>query len=226
MKSIFLSHILSNNSPTYGNSGLVKISKCSDIKSGDSCNKSELHIDSHVGTHIDAPYHFDRKGFSIEEYDSSFWICINPYVINYQAKPKEIINIDNLKPKLLGIPSNTDILIIKTNFGQFRSIDPEKYIFSGPGIDPNLGSYLRKNTNIKMIGFDFISLSSYSNRALGRKSHIAFLSKLSKAKTLDPILLIEDMDLTNLSNTPSQIIVSPIRFKVSDGAPVTVIGLL
>lgn len=225
MNSIFLSHIISNTTPTYGKSGLIRINQCSGINHGDSCNKSELHIDSHVGTHIDAPLHFDQNGLSLDKYDASFWICNNPYIIDYPAKSNEIINVNNLETELRNIPIKTDILIIKTNFGRFRSLDSEKYIFSGPGLDPDIGYFLRKKTNIKMIGFDFISLSSFSNRTLGRNSHIAFLSKIKEYKALDPILIIEDMDLSNLNNRLLQIIILPLRFELSDGAPVSVIGL-
>ena len=60
MESIFLSYTLSNNVPSYGNEGLLEINQTSKIIDGDSCNKSELHLESHIGTHIDAPYHFDQ----------------------------------------------------------------------------------------------------------------------------------------------------------------------
>ena len=48
-----------------------------------------------------------------------------------------------------------------------------------------------------MIGFDFISLSSYTHRNLGRKAHRAMLGKMDiSGVQLDPILIIEDMDLS------------------------------
>ena len=74
-----------------------------------------------------------------------------------------------------------------------------------------------------MIGLDTISLSAYSNRELGRLAHHAFLSKFNyKGDNLDPILIVEDMDMSDLFQSPKKIIVSPILFKNADGAPVTI----
>jgi len=226
MKSIFLSYTLSNNVPSYGNEGLLEINQTSKIIDGDSCNKSELHVESHIGTHIDAPYHFDQHGLSLEKYQADFWVCNNPFVIDYPAKPEEIIQL-NFEKEFALMPEDADILLIKTNFGRYRTINPPKYIFNGPGITPDLGYYLRNNSNIKMIGFDFISLSSYSNRQLGREAHKAFLARLDiDNNSLNPILIIEDMNLSLLQTTPLKIIISPVRFDLSDGSPATVIAFL
>jgi len=224
MKSIFLSYTLSNSTPAYGNEGLLEINKISSIMNGDSCNKSELHIESHIGTHIDAPYHFDQQGMTLEKYQADFWVCNNPFVIDYPVKPGKIIDIE-LENELAQMSQETDILLIRTNFSKYRKNDLKKYVFNGPGISPNLGYSLRKNSNIRMIGFDFISLSSYNNRKLGHKAHKAFLSNMEENKNpIDPILIIEDMDLSKLFSLPKKIIVSPIRYTHSDGAPVTVIA--
>ena len=226
MKSIFLSYTLSNNIPTYGNEGLVEIKQTSNMADNDSCNKSELHVESHIGTHVDAPYHFDPHGLSLEKYQADFWVCNNPFIIDYHVKPEEIIQF-NFEKVFASMPEDTDILLIKTNFGRYRTINPQKYIFKGPGITPDLGYYLRKNTNIKMIGFDFISLTSYPNRELGRQAHKAFLARFDvDNNSLDPILIIEDMNLSLLQTTPLKIIISPIRFDLSDGSPATVIAML
>ena len=147
-------------------------------------------------------------------------------MIDYPAKPEEIIQF-NFEKEFALMPEDADILLIKTNFGRYRTINPQKYIFKGPGITPDLGYYLRNNSNIKMIGFDFISLSSYSNRELGRQAHKAFLARLDiDNNSLDPILIIEDMNLSLLQTTPLKIIISPIRFDLSDGSPATVIAIL
>jgi kynurenine formamidase len=71
-----------------------------------------------------------------------------------------------------------------------------------------------------MIGLDMISLSSFAARDLGRQSHRAFLDHEA------PILIIEDMDLSQLSEKQGieQVIVSPLRVAQGDGSPCTVIA--
>lgn len=45
----------------------VSIQKTNMISRGDEWNLSELKFSSHCGTHIDAPYHFDENGITIDQ---------------------------------------------------------------------------------------------------------------------------------------------------------------
>ena len=65
---------------------------------------------------------------------------------------------------------------------------------------------------------DFISLTSFQNRELGRESHRSFLGGEH------PILLIEDMDLSQLSTSPLSIQCLPLLIYGLDGAPVSIIA--
>lgn len=226
---IFLSHLISQVTPLYGNNGNFSLNPSTQMSQGDSSNSTELVFPAHSGTHIDAPYHFDPVGKSLETYPPDFWICHHPFLLEYSAQPDEIFELEQWEPLLQTIPPETDILIIKTGFEKLRisQDDPEPpYIFHGPGIGPGIGHWLRKNRKLKMIGFDFISLTSYSNRSLGRIAHRAFLAKSSEddADLGAPILIIEDMKLSELQTHPKQVIVAPLRYENSDGAPVTVLA--
>ena len=61
---------------------------------------------------------------------------------------------------------------------------------------------------------------------MGRKTHKAFLcsSYEQELKLNDPILLIEDMKLSSLHETPKKIWIAPLYFENSDGAPVTILA--
>ena len=75
-----------------------------------------------------------------------------------------------------------------------------------------------KCPSLKIIGFDFISLSSFQNRLLGRKAHYEFLLK-------NDILLIEDMNLDNLQNISiTSIIALPLLLDGIDGSPITILA--
>ena len=71
-----------------------------------------------------------------------------------------------------------------------------------------------------MFGFDSISVSSFANRALGREAHKAFLNPVK------PILLLEDMDLRDVSEQKiiNEVFIAPIRIKKCDGLPCSVIA--
>ena len=65
---------------------------------------------------------------------------------------------------------------------------------------------------------DFISLTSFQNRPLGRVAHRAFLGGDR------PLLLVEDMDLSRLDVHPKKMICTPLMIEKLDGCPVTVIA--
>ena len=223
---IYLNHVLNSNTPTYGNKDLCNIEKVKEISKGDKSNNSHIHISSHVGTHIDAPYHFCDDGRTIDEYPPEFWICKKPWVIDLIINKNELISYNSIQDQLNEIPELTDILFFRTGFENYRnSSDIDKYIFYNPGISSEIGYWLRENKCIKMIGLDFISLSSYAHRGEGRYAHQAFLCKYEiKDKLFDPILIIEDMKLSNYSIELSNIVISPLRIENGDGSPVTVIA--
>ena len=175
-------------------------------------------------------YDFDNDGKCLDEYPANFWECNSPYLIEYEATPGEILELSNMISYLEKIPNETDILILKTKFEKYRNADNSIYSFQNPSITEDVGFWLRKNRNLKFIGFDYISLSSRANREIGRASHRAFLC-LRKSTTQEriegePILVVEDMKLSGLASIPKKIIVVPLLFEKSDGAPVTVLAYL
>lgn len=227
-----LSHPLSEESPLYGGQNSVVLQRTNQIAKGDSSNNTQLSLPAHSGTHIDSPYHFDPKGKVLEDYRADFWYCRSPWFIELKAESCEILGLERLQTELEKMPVEADILLIKTGFERYRnSPDTQNhYIFQGPGLSPEVGLWLRANRRLKMIGFDFISLSSYQNRTLGRETHRAFLASLpyenGKENELDPVLPIEDMHLARLSSIPEDLLVAPLFYEDADGSPVTVFANL
>ena len=117
------------------------------------------------------------------------------------------------------IPKNTNFLIIKTGYCKFRLTD--KYHNDNPGLESNLANILKeKLPNLKGIGFDFISLTSWNHRAHGRLSHRSFLGEPNN------FLVIEDMDLLEINNLTivNSLVIAPLRTIDGNGGPVTIIA--
>jgi len=74
---------------------------------------------------------------------------------------------------------------------------------------------------LKEVGIDWISISSYQNRLVGRNAHRAFLDPKGRNS---PIAIIEDMDLSGNLSKLKQLFVFPLRLKSLDSAPCTAIG--
>ncbi|AXX16230.1 cyclase family protein [Leptospira borgpetersenii] len=229
MNYIYLNHLLNLNTPSYANTGKFEINRTRSIINGDTSNESQLFFSNHIGTHIDAPFHFNDEGMTLDEYPANFWVCERSHVIEYLANPGEVFDLDKLLPSLKKVPENTEALILKTGFEKYRESNLEYYCFQNPAIEPNVGLWLRKNRRLKFFGFDYISMSSRVHRNMGKQSHRAFLCKNQDGLNVesDPILLIEDMKLSGISGASiDRLIVCPLLFDRADGSPAIILAKL
>ncbi|KFD40918.1 hypothetical protein HX99_01390 [Peptococcaceae bacterium SCADC1_2_3] len=218
IKARYLSYMIKKENPVYGqlSAELSSISVKS-IDAGDSSNVFRFTMENHWGTHIDCPGHFFEEGLKAADYPAETWFFKKPFILQLELKENEIIS-----PEHIGlIPEGSDLLIIQSGFSHFRGT--EKYSLYNPGFKPETGTWLRREYPcVRAVGFDFISLSPYQNRELGREAHRAFLDPRG---INSPILIIEDMDLSgNLSNL-FWVWVVPLRIEELDSAPCTVIGV-
>ena len=171
------------------------------------------------------PYHFDPEGLSLDRVPVDFWLCKSPFLIEYSVQPGEIITLTSLLPLLRKVPVETDLLLIRSGIETLRRSEPGTYFFHGAGLVPEIGLWLRRNRKLKMFGFDWISLTCYENRTLGRDAHKAFLSStINETKNLNPVHIVEDIKLSDAPTALMNVLVSPLLYRQADGSPVSVWG--
>lgn len=217
-KHIYLSYFMNSETPLYGGDKGVSIMPDRSISKGDTANTKTLKFGNHSGTHIDYPNHFFDSGTTSEKFNASFWFYERPFVIFLnEVQNDQLINVSDLH--LDNVPSNTDFLIISSGFWKYRN--EEKYWKNNPGISPDVADELRiRFPNLRTVGMDLISITSFQNRIIGREAHRAFLG------TNRPILLVEDMDLSLLKTQPTSLVCLPLMVEALDGSPVSVIAIL
>lgn len=212
-----MSHPLDENTPTYGDRDSLKIYPNSKIVDGVGANTSSLVFsNNHMGTHMDTPYHFCENGKKTLEYKAEEFYFSKVGLINHPCKSAKLIESKDLD--LNSVPEDIDFLFINTFFEKKR--EDKKYINDNPGLHADLSNTLReKFLNLKGVGFDFISLTSWKYREEGRDSHKSFLCNKR------PLLVIEDVSFKELNK--SQIdwtIICPLRTSDGNGGPVTIIS--
>lgn len=216
----YLSYLLDEKTPVYGNAeNLLKLEKIKSLGKGDSCNVFKFSVRNHCGTHVDAPAHFFAGARKLSDYSAGELSFKKPCSIHLKVKKNHVIKLDEIKERIDG---ESDLVLLKTGFGRMRS--SKSYSVNNPGVNPDIGLWLRKERpNVRAIGMDFISVSSYQNRPLGREAHRAFLNPKGKGR---PILIIEDMDLSCDLSALEKVMVAPLMIKGIDSAPCTVLGVL
>lgn len=214
----FLSYILDESSPMYGNGEGFRIDKVSRIEEGKASNNSALRLPAHVGTHIDFPLHFLADGKKGTDYPAGFWIFneIRQLDISTAAITDFLI-----KPEHFGdgkTDEKADALIVYTGFSRIRH--EEAYWKENWGFHPDCAGYIRNRfPNVRVLIFDLISLSSYQQREIGREAHRVFLQEPA-------ILPVEDASLSLLTTGVEieSLVISPLRYAGADGTPVTILA--
>ena len=211
MEIKLLSFFLDEKTPAYGGiKNSFKKFPISNISNGDTSNSTKFEFPGHLGTHIDFPRHFDNNGNTLQNYPYDFWVFNKVGFLN--------CNLENLSSSLNTLSIDIEILILKTGFGIYRG--KEKYWKEQPVIPANFADLLsNKFPNLRAFGFDMISLTSKLDRKEGKLAHINFLIN-------NNILIIEDMNLTELQMTPDMIIVAPILISNVDGVPCTIFSFI
>ena len=212
----YLSYPLSAETPAYGGGDSFQTCSGKSIQAGDSCNTSVWKLSNHSGTHIDFPKHFAKDGKTGDKYPPGFWIFNHPKLVDLSTVPPGyIIGTADLEKARLGL--DMDLLLVKTGFCYLRS-EP-LYWQENPGLNPDLAGFFRESCpSLRVIGSDFISLSSFVHRDLGRKAHSAFLDHPL------PLLPLEDVNLSfvDAETRFKEVIISPLVVAQSDAAPCTV----
>jgi len=213
----YLSYELSEAVPAYGRKQDMKISQVKSLNSGDACNVYNFSMENHWGTHVDAPRHFFEKGPAVGELKPSYWVFERPQVIEVDLAPGELLTEEKWGKK---VSAGTDLLLFRSGWGKKRASRP--YCEENPGISPSVGYFLRGNfAEVRAVGIDWVSVSSFLKRDMGRETHRAFLDPDGKG---NPIVMIEDMDLSSDMKGLARVIALPLRIENLDSAPCTVIG--
>jgi len=218
MNWIYLSHPLDSDTPAYGGGQGFSAQTVNNMADGDSCNTGYWKLSNHIGTHLDFPRHFVADGKTLENYPPEFFIFEQVYLTRLNSiSACQVIVPDDVN--IVDAPETITLLLLKTGFETHR--EQALYWQQNPGFHPEVADYLRSNLpDLRIVGFDTISLSSFAHRDIGRTAHRAFLDHHH------PIQLLEDMALGGVDESThiNQVVVAPLRVIGADGSPCTVMA--
>lgn len=153
-----------------------RIVKLADNESSFFYSTNAFTTSEHMGTHLDAPYHFFPTGLKVDEIPLNVLVSINARIIDVskqcQNNRNYLITIDDVKNKDLIIPTkgeNTEetflfVLIFYTGWTKYWP-DQNKYAgeeghIEFPGLSEELASYLVQTYPKNLVGVGIDTLSS------------------------------------------------------------------
>ena len=182
-------------------------------KSVDGWNSKTLHLYSHAGTHMDAPFHFEVNNQTIDEFEVSRFVC-DSWVIPIDAHAEQKIKLADLDayPDLI---NKGDGVILKTGWSAF--VHEDKYRQALPGIHESLANWF-VGKGINMLAVETPSIADVMDMEEVTKIHEILLD--------GDIIIVEGLtNLDAVSKEKVKLIALPLKIKGGDGAPARVIAM-
>lgn len=193
---------LHNGMPVWPDSNGIKIIRTSKIECGDQCNVSRLDCDIHVGTHIDAPYHFLDTGATIDELKLEN--LVGPAVVVH-FPDLNVIVADDLER--LDIPDGISRILFRTRNSDFWKRGINEFEHDYVALTSGAASWL-VDKGFFLVGIDYLSIQRYGDSPLTHKILLE-----------NNVIILEGLDLSGIKPRTYQLICLPLNLKGVEGAP-------
>lgn len=168
---------------------------------GDVCNVSKFAMGAHLGTHVDAPWHFGETPRTVEAIP-----------LDQLVTPARVLDLTGVetavrREDLEGRINGTRAVLFKTrNSGKLQRLEPFDKDFVH--LHPSGAEYLVEK-GIQTLGVDYMSIDGF--HVQGAPSHHAVLGT--------GMLIVEGIDLSVVAPGDYLLVVLPLKIEGSDGAP-------
>ncbi|MCK4796678.1 MAG: cyclase family protein [Spirochaetes bacterium] len=199
MKTVDLTMTLNNLTPVYPGDPKPEFKRIAFCEK-EGWNEHRISINTHLGTHIDAPWHMIEDGKKLTDYpiDKFFGNAII-----FDVRNQKTINID-----LKGVKEN-DIILLRTD--HTKNINKADFFSNNPVISKDLAKKIVRK-KISIVGID-----SYTPDNPPFEIHKYFFKH-------DVLSLENLVNLDLISIKTFKIFILPIKLERTDGAPCRVIA--
>jgi len=166
-------------------------------------NLSSFTIDSHLGTHLDAPLHFVDKAKAIDEMDLNKLIGAA-----YVAEIRGLKSITATDLENANIPANCTKLLLKTDNQLYWEQGLTEFQEDFSSIDAT-GAQWVVDRGIHLIGIDYLSIQRFHD---GPLTHQILLR--------NEVVIVETINLEQIEQGWYDLICLPLKLKGLEGAPV------
>ena len=214
MKVIDLTLTISEQIPTFPGSPQPNFINWESIEK-DGYNLELLFLSSHTGTHIDAPYHFLKKGQKIDQIMTRRLVT-EAILIKIRKGPNQSItktDIEKFEKKFGKIDDGSTVIF---HTGWQKNLNKKSYFLKNPGLAVSAAKYLASK-KINLVGIDSPSID------LGKDEKFSVHHVLAK----NGILIVENLaNLDKINSEKFHLIVAPLKLRNATGSPVRAMALV
>jgi arylformamidase len=189
--------------PTWPDSVGLRLVRTMSLEAGDKANVSRLDCDVHMGTHVDAPWHFLKDGFTVDA--MSLDMLIGPAVVGYLPEAS-VITPSELAD--LNLPSSTKRLLLRTRNSELWAAGVTEFRKEYVALSADAARWV-VDRGIQLVGIDYLSVQCYEDNPLTHKILMTA-----------GVIIVEGLNLIDVQPGLYELICLPIRLVGADGAPV------
>jgi arylformamidase len=196
---------ISNELPVYPGDPEIKITRVMSLEAGDVARVSHLSFSTHIGTHIDPPYHFMQDGMPLDQAPLDIFIG-----------PARIVDVGDAASIDAVLLSTFDLdgaerVIFKTRNSRFwRETNEFQKDFVYLETDAAESLVAR---GVKLVGIDYLSIEKFNFDQ--PTTHWTLLGA--------GVFIVEGLDLTGVPAGDYELICLPLKIKDGDGGPARVV---
>jgi arylformamidase len=196
---------ISNDLPVYPGDPAIQITRVMSLEKGDVARVSHLSINTHIGTHIDPPYHFMKDGIPLDQVPLE--VLIGPARV-IDAGDADVIDAALLSQ--FNLSGATRILFKTRNSRLWRESNEFREDFVYLETD---GAELLVERGVRLVGIDYLSIERFNFDKPA--THWALLGA--------GVVIVEGLDLTEVTPGDYELICLPLKIKDGDGGPARVV---
>ncbi|PSL30609.1 kynurenine formamidase [Planomicrobium soli] len=200
-KIIDISMELSNKTPQWPGDRPFYYGLTGTKEESGSVNVGELKTSTHFGTHIDAPFHYDNDGLTIEKMPLDVYMS--------KAQVMDVTGLEKITSNdLKKLEDGVTTVLLKTGTWQDRSKFPESW----PVFDVSIASWLKSN-GIRLLGVDVPSVDQETSKDM----------EMHQALNRENRYILESVILDDVAEGVYELVALPLKIKGAEGSPVRAI---
>ena len=169
------------------------------MRDGAACNVGVVSCGIHSGTHMDAPYHYNDAGLTIDQLDPEIFfgparVFLAPATMTLSRE--HFAGLD---------AASTPRVLVRTNHCDDKSVFPARIPTLAPDVPEWLGAQ-----GVRLLGLDLPSVDQTDSKTL----------PVHHALDAANIIIVENLDLRAVSPGVYDLIAVPLRISGADGSPI------
>jgi kynurenine formamidase len=173
-----------------------------------------MFLSTHTGTHMDAPFHFNPDGLTIDQVEINRYICNNTILLKIQKNSNQMITSQDIIHNSNYEIREKDTVVFSTGW-ENRIKEKDNYMKNNPGLSKDAAEYLVEK-KVNAVAIDSPNIDIGTDSAL--TVHKVLLS--------NQILVIENLcNLYRLDNQKFTLLITPLKLVGASGSPIRAIGI-